>query len=125
NKHQIALVPRRLARLFPDASRRAFIHSRTAPIWERLHLTLLLEKPILPGGSAESTPAEPAVTSLATIVLPFLARRSDCSAPQLILCAGMSRVFLSYSRSNEDFAFQLRQRLATEAPDISLWHDRD
>lgn len=36
----------------------------------------------------------------------------------------MSRVFLSYSRADEDFATRLRNRLETEAPDVSLWQDR-
>ncbi len=36
----------------------------------------------------------------------------------------MPRVFLSYSRADEEFATALRQRLETEAPDISLWQDR-
>jgi hypothetical protein len=36
----------------------------------------------------------------------------------------MSRVFLSYSRKDEDFATHLRKRLETEAPDVSLWQDR-
>ena len=37
---------------------------------------------------------------------------------------GMSRVFLSYSRADEEFATRLRRRLESEAPDISLWQDR-
>jgi WD40 repeat protein len=36
----------------------------------------------------------------------------------------MSRVFLSYSRTDEDFATLLRKRLEVEAPDVSLWQDR-
>ena len=36
----------------------------------------------------------------------------------------MSRVFLSYSRADEDFATRLRTRLEQEAPDVSLWQDR-
>jgi len=36
----------------------------------------------------------------------------------------MSRVFLSYSRADEDFATRLRKRLESEAPDVSLWQDR-
>ncbi len=36
----------------------------------------------------------------------------------------MSRVFLSYSRKDEDFATRLRTRLEAEAPDILLWQDR-
>ncbi|SPE37466.1 putative WD repeat protein [Candidatus Sulfopaludibacter sp. SbA6] len=36
----------------------------------------------------------------------------------------MARVFLSYSRADEEFATRLRERLETEAADVSLWQDR-
>ena len=36
----------------------------------------------------------------------------------------MSRVFLSYSRADEEYATRLRTRLEAEAPDVSLWQDR-
>src|SRR5215469_1653210 len=50
-------------------------------------------------------------------------RRPDRSAETDILHP-MPRVFLSYSRTDEDFATLLLKRLEAEAPDVSLWQDR-